>query len=87
MDLDLVPTGHTLDHFCQQLLRELHHIRVVTVVHVQLTARELWVVGGVHALVPEVLADLKHALQAAHQELLQVQLWGDAHVQVHVQLV
>ena len=42
---------------------------------------------GVHALVAELAADLEHLLEAAHDEALQVQLGGDAQVEVLVERV
>ena len=42
---------------------------------------------AVHTLVAEVLSDFIHALKAAHDETLQVQLGGDAQVEVHVQRI
>ncbi len=43
--------------------------------------------GLVHALVAEVLAYLVHALEAAHDQTLEVKLGGDAHVHVLVERV
>ena len=45
-----------------------HHPVVVLVLHVQLHAGELGVVGAVHAFVAEVLPYLVHAFEAAHDE-------------------
>ena len=75
--------GHLLEH----LLGEIHHPLVVLVRHVQFHAGELRVVGLVHALVAEVLRELVHAREAAHDEALQVQLVRDAEIHVHVQRV
>ena len=41
----------------------------------------------VDALVPEVVPDLVHAVEAAHDEPLEIQLVGDAQVQRHVERV
>ena len=41
----------------------------------------------VHTFVAEVLADLVHALKSAHDKALQIQLGGDAQIQIDVQLV
>ena len=60
---------------------------VVGVGLVQLQHGELRIVGPVHPLVPEVVADLVDPLDAAHQQPLQVQLVGDAEVERHVQRV
>ena len=45
------------------------------------------VVLGIHALVAENAADLIHTVHAAHDEPLQRQLRGDAHVHINVQRV
>ena len=57
------------------------------VVHVEFTGGELGVVRHVDALVPELTADLVHAINAADDELLQVELGRDAHAQVELQIV
>ncbi len=69
----------------QHLLGEGHAPEQVLVADVELHAGELGVVGLVHALVAEVLAHLVDALEAAHDEALQVELRSDAHVHVLVQ--
>ena len=42
---------------------------------------------AVHALVAEVLANLIHALKSSHDESLEVEFGGDAHVHIHVECV
>ena len=42
---------------------------------------------GVHALVAEDTAHLVHTLQAAHDQPLQVQLGGDAHIHINVERI
>ena len=64
-----------------------HHVVVVGVGLVELEHGELRIVGPVHALVPEVVADLVDPLEPAHQQPLEVQLVRDAQVQRHVQRV
>ncbi len=71
----------------EHALREVHHPAVVLVGHVDLHARELGVVRAVHALVAEVLAEFVHAVEAAHDQLLEVELRGDAQVEVGVERV
>ena len=56
----------------EQLLGEAHHPVVVLVGHVQLHESELGVVGAVHALVAEILADFVHAVEAADNQALEV---------------
>ena len=71
--------GHLLDH--------RHDVVVVDVGLVGLEHRELGVVLEAHALVAEVLADLVHAVDAADDAALEVQLGGDAQVEVALELV
>ena len=74
-------------HVAEQPLDEVHHPVVVLVRHVKLHDRELRVVGAVHALVPEVPAELVHPVEAADDQALQVELVGDTQVVGHVQRV
>jgi hypothetical protein len=67
--------------------RPAHDVLVVRVGLVPLDHRELGVVLVGDALVAEVLAQLVDALQAADDEALEVQLGGDAQVEVAVQRV
>ena len=71
----------------EQTLGERHHPVIVLVLHIQLHAGELGIVVAVHTLVAEVLANLVHALKAAHNQALEIQLGGDAHVHRDVQRV
>ena len=75
--------GDALDH----LLHGLHHPVVVLVGHVELHLGEFGVVEAVHTLVAEVFGELIDAVEAAHDEFLQIQLVGDAQVERHVQRV
>ena len=70
-----------------EALGELHHVVVVGERLVRLEHRELGVVAGVDAFVAEHATDLEHALEAAHDEPLQVQLGRDAEVEVDVERV
>ncbi len=81
--LALHPLGGEGDH----LLGEFHHLQVVGIGHVELELGELGVVGAVDALVAEVAPDLVDALEAAHQQALEIQLERDAQVQVLLELV
>ena len=76
-----------LDHAGHHRLGQAHHVVVVGVGLVELQHGELRIVGPVHALVPEVVADLVDPLEAAHQEPLEVQLVGDPQVERHVQRI
>ena len=68
-------------------LGELLHALEVRIGAVSLHGGELGVVGEVHALVAEDAADLEHALIAAHQQALEVQLGGDAQVVLLVERI
>ncbi len=68
-------------------LDQAHHVAVVGVGLVGLEHGELRVVGPVHALVPEVVADLVDPLEPAHQQPLEVELVRDPEVQRHVERV
>ena len=70
---------HPLDH--------VHQVAVVRVGLVQLEHRELGVVPRGQPFVAEVAVDLVHALEAADDEALQVQLRCDAQVHVDVERV
>ena len=71
----------------RHLLHHVHDVVVVDVGLVGLQHRELGVVLEAHALVAEVLADLVDAVDAADDAALEVQLGGDAQVEVPLQLV
>ena len=62
-----------------------HRALVVGVGLVPLDHRELWVVLERDALVAEVLTELVHALEAADDQPLEVQLGGDPQVEVAVE--
>ena len=68
-------------------LRELHHAFEVAERLVELHGGELGVMIRIHALVAELAPDLEHLLEAAHQQALEMQLGGDAQVEVLVQRV
>ena len=68
-------------------LGEVHHVAVVAERLVRLEHRELGVVRGVDALVAEHATDLEHAVEAADDQALQLQLQRDAQVQVDVERV
>jgi hypothetical protein len=68
-------------------LGEVHQVVVVPVGRVELHHRELGVVAHRDAFVAEVAVDLEHALEAAHQQALEVQLRRDAQEHLLVQRV
>ena len=74
-----------LDRRPNEAFRHLPHVRVIAACLVGLQRDELWVVGGVHTLIAEGLAQLEHGLHAADGEPLEVELRGDA--QAHGRVV
>jgi hypothetical protein len=70
-----------------QLLGEVHQVLVVPVGRVELHHGELGVVAHRDAFVAEVAVDLEHALKAAHQQALEVQLGRDAQEHLLLQRV
>ena len=73
--------GRLLDEVAGQL----GHAVVVGVGLVGLQGRELRGVGGVGALVAEVAVDLEDAVHTADHSALEVDLRGDAQVEIHVE--
>ena len=71
----------------EQLLDGLHHPVVILVGDVQLEDGELRIVRPVHALVAEVPGEFEDAVEAAHDEALQVKLVGDPQVERDVERV
>ena len=69
------------------LLDEPHHVGVVGEGLVELQHRELGIVPGRHAFVAEDPGDLEHPVEAAHDQSLEVQLRGNAQVEVGVERV
>ena len=57
-------------HMAEHVLGEVHHALVVRIRLIELHQRELRVMTGIQALVPEHAADLVDALQAADNEAL-----------------
>ena len=70
-----------------ELLGQRHHVGDVGVRLVRLHHRELGVVPAGQPLVAEHPPDLEHAVHAADDEALEVQLEGDPQIQRHVQHV
>ena len=82
---DLVGAQDLLGGSREDALQNVHHAVQIGEGLIQLTGGELGVVLGVHALVAEDPAHLIHPLHAAHDQPLQVQLRGDAHIHVDIQ--
>lgn len=87
MVLDDVASGDFLDHLRKHIFGELEQIVEVSVGHVELAARVLGVVGLIDALVTEVLSDFIDAVESTDDQLLEVQLGSDTHVQLHLEIV
>lgn len=87
LPIDLIGAEYLHRRAGEQVLEEVHHVVEVRVGLVQLDGGELRVVPRVHALVAEDAAYLVHALYAADDEALEVQLRGDAHIHVYIQSV
>ena len=85
LPIDLVSAQQLHGRRGQQLLEQIHHAVEIRIGLIQLDGGEFGIVFGVHALVAEDAADLVHPLQAAHDQPLQVQLGGDAHVHVDIE--
>ena len=73
--------------FFKHFLGERHHPVVVLVAHIELHAGELRIVCLVHAFVAEVLTDFIHAFESTHDESLEVELGGNAHIHVGVECI
>ena len=69
----------------EHLFRELQHDLVVGIRLIPLGHRELGVVKPRQPFVPKVVPDLVHLLEPAHDTALQVQLVGDAEIEVRVE--
>mmetsp|Transcript_6962 Transcript_6962/g.23963 ORF Transcript_6962/g.23963 Transcript_6962/m.23963 type:complete len:492 (+) Transcript_6962:1135-2610(+) len=87
MVLHLVRPGHLEHHLGDHLLGHRHQVIVIRVGLVELHRGELGVVSHVNAFVTELPANLVHAVHSSNDEHLQVQLGGDAHEEVHVEVV
>ena len=75
-----VPTHDSIAEAREHRLDEIHHLQVVPVGGIALEHRELRIVGAVHALVPEILAEFEDAFEPADYEPLEVELVRDAEI-------
>lgn len=87
MVLDLEAASKALNEARDHLLGHLHEVVHVGVGHVELADAELGVVREVDRLVAEDATHLVHAVEAADDELLEVQLGSDAEEEVEVERV
>lgn len=87
MVLNFVRTMNLEDHLREHVLGELHQVVVVSIGPVKFAGSELRVVGEVNALITELLANLKHSVDASDNQHLKVELWGNSHEQLHIKIV
>ena len=85
MPLHLIGPQQPLGGGRQQVLKKVHHIVKISIGLIQLNGGEFRVVLRVHALVAEDATDLVYPVHAAHNEALQGQLRGDAHIHIDIQ--
>src|SRR6266702_4791560 len=74
-----------LHHPREHLLRALQHHLVVGIGLVPLGHGELGIVEAVHPLVAEVVPDLIHLFQPAHDAALEIQFVGDPQIHIRVE--
>ena len=87
VETDLLDAGRLAGCAGDELLGHRHQLVVVGVRLVELEHRELGVVLGRHALVPEVPCQLVHPLHAADDQAFQIELRRDAQIKLHVERV
>ena len=94
LEVDLMPlvgqdggAGGFAGGRAEKVFRELHLVAVRPVRAVELHHRELGVVTDGDAFVAEVAVDFEDALEAAHDEALQIEFRRDAQVHVHVERI
>src|SRR5436190_22209205 len=66
-------------------LSQIHHGVVIAISLIQLKHGEFRIVSGTYSFIAEHAADFIHALDAANEQSLQMQLQCDAQVQIDVQ--
>ena len=77
------PISDENDHFfCQ-----IHHLLVVGVSPVEFEHGELGIMGAVDAFIAKITADLVDAFEATHQQPLEIELEGNAQVEILLELV
>ena len=80
-------TSDFFHHGRKELLRHVHQIVIIRISHVELAGGELRVMGEINPFVAELPPNLVHPIQAANDQLLEIELRGNAHEEVHVQVV
>jgi hypothetical protein len=87
VELGGVSSGNLLDHGGNKVLGNLDKVVVVGVGPVELTGGEFRVVGKVDTLVTELATNFVDTLKTSNNKHLEVQLGGDTHEHVHVEVV
>lgn len=85
--LNLVAAGDLLDKTAKHALGQVHEIILIGIGHVKFADAELGVVGHVDAFVTEDTTDFEDSVETTNNELLEVQLRGNAEVKVKVESV
>mmetsp|Transcript_91884 Transcript_91884/g.134285 ORF Transcript_91884/g.134285 Transcript_91884/m.134285 type:complete len:259 (+) Transcript_91884:432-1208(+) len=73
--------------FTNDILRDADHILVVSVGFIEFNAGELGVVARADAFIAEDSPELEHPLESTDHHPLEVQLRGDAQVELHIQRI
>ena len=76
-----------LRNLANQRFGEIHQVVIILIGLVELEHREFRVVPRREALVAKVAVDLEHFLHPADHELLEIELRGDAQIELHVERV
>lgn len=76
-----------LDQARNHALRHVHQVVHVGIGHVKLANGEFGIVRHVDLLVSEHSTNFKHSVQTTDDQLLQVELGGDSHKQVELEIV
>ena len=87
VELHFVLADRRLRHEANHLFGHRHQVLVVAVGLIELEHRELGIVPRRDAFVAEIAVDLVHALEAAHDQPLEIQLGRDAQKQIDVERV
>ena len=85
LPLDIVGAEDLHRRTGEKLLEEVHHVVEVGIGLIELDGGKLRVMLGVHALIAKLPADLVHALNAADDEALEIELGGDAQEHVDIE--
>lgn len=87
LELGLVATGQVLDEVGHKVLGGVHQVVDIGKSLVELASGELGVVGKIDTLVAELTANLVDTLETTDDQLLEEQLGGDTHVQLHIEVI